>query len=135
MDDIKIRRTEWAGHVMRMEEERITKKVLNGKCHNKRPVGKPRIRWEDVIQRDTSQILGIKGWRRPAEHREEWRRLLREARPSGGSSATERWKDGLDVMLCHCASGSQPFEHTHAATQGHCASGSQHFECTHTATQ
>jgi hypothetical protein len=103
-----------------MEDEIIPKKVLNGKCHNKRPVGKPRNRWEGIIQRDTSQILGIR-----AEHR-EWRRLLIETRPRGGSSATEQWKDGLDAMLCHCASGSQHFERTHAATQYHI---SKHLNC------
>ena len=116
VDDIKIRRTEGAGHVIRMEEENIPKKVLNGKCHNKRPVGKSRRKWEGVIQRDKSQILGIRGCSRQAEHREEWRHILREARPRGSSSATERWKDGLDAMLCHCASGSQHFERTHTAT-------------------
>ena len=56
------------------------KKVLNGKFSNTRPMGKPRKRWKDVVWRDTSWTLGIKGWRRRAEDREEWRRLLREAR-------------------------------------------------------
>ena len=37
----------------------------------------------------------------------------------GGSCATERWKDGLDVTMCHRASGSEHFERTHAATQYH----------------
>jgi hypothetical protein len=49
-----------------------------------RPVGKRRTRWEDVIWRDTSQILGTLGWRRPAEDREEWRSLLREATAQNG---------------------------------------------------
>jgi hypothetical protein len=40
------------------------KEVLNGKFHNTRPLGKPRTRWEDFIQRDMSQVLGIGGWRR-----------------------------------------------------------------------
>jgi hypothetical protein len=39
-----------------LEGKRIPKKILNGKCHNRRPVGKPRTRWEDVLK-DTSQIL------------------------------------------------------------------------------
>jgi hypothetical protein len=59
-------------------------KVPNGKFHNARLVGKPRARLEDVVRRDTSQILGIRRWRRRAEDREEWRRLLREARVQKG---------------------------------------------------
>jgi hypothetical protein len=44
---------------MIMEDERLAEKVLNGKFHNTGPVGKPRTRWENVVRRDTSQILGI----------------------------------------------------------------------------
>jgi hypothetical protein len=40
-----------------MEDERIPKRALNGKSHNRRPVGKARIIWGDVVLRDTSQIL------------------------------------------------------------------------------
>jgi len=64
VDNIKIRRPGWAGHIIRKEDDRIPKKVLNGKFHNTRPVVKPRTRWEDVIQRDISQIVGIWGWKR-----------------------------------------------------------------------
>jgi hypothetical protein len=56
------------------------KKGTNGKFHNTRPVGRPRIRWEDAVQKDALQILGTRGWRRRAESRDEWRQLLREAK-------------------------------------------------------
>jgi len=46
VEDIKIRRLEWAGHIIRMEEERIPKKVLNGNIHTTKPVGRPRTRWQ-----------------------------------------------------------------------------------------
>jgi len=49
VEDIKIRRLEWAGHIIRMEEERIPKKVLNGNFHTTRPVGRLRTRWADVL--------------------------------------------------------------------------------------
>ena len=62
VEDIKIRRLEWAGHIIRMEEERIPKKVLNGTFHNTRPVGRPRTRWADMVQRDALQLLGVRGW-------------------------------------------------------------------------
>jgi hypothetical protein len=66
-----------------MEEERIPKKVLNGNFHTTRPVGRPRTRWADVVQRD-AQLLGIIGWRRRAGNRDEWRYLMREAKARKG---------------------------------------------------
>jgi hypothetical protein len=84
VEDIKIRRLGSAGHIIRMEEERITKSVLNGNFHATRPVGRPRTRWADVVQRDVLQLLEIRGWRRRAANRDEWRRLMREARAQKG---------------------------------------------------
>jgi len=40
LEDIKIRRLGWVDHIMKPEEERITKKILNGKFHNTRSVGR-----------------------------------------------------------------------------------------------
>jgi hypothetical protein len=76
----KIRKLEWAGHIIRMEEERIPQKVLNGNFHTTRPVGRPRTRWADVVQRDALQLLGTKGWGRRVANRDKWRRLVREAK-------------------------------------------------------
>ena len=84
MEDIKIRRLEWAGHIIRMEEERIPKKFLNGNLHTTRPVGRARTRWADVVQRDALQLLGIRGWRRRAANRDELRHLMREAKAQKG---------------------------------------------------
>jgi hypothetical protein len=46
---IKSRRMRWAGDVARMGEERKVYKILVGKPEGKRPLGRPRRRWEDVI--------------------------------------------------------------------------------------
>jgi hypothetical protein len=81
---IKIRRLGWTGHIKRTEEERIKKKVLNGNFYITRPFGRPRTRWADVVQRDALQPLGMRGWRRRAENRDEWRRLLGEAKARKG---------------------------------------------------
>jgi len=82
--DIEITILGCAGHIMRMEEERIPKKVLKGNFYTTRSLGRPRIRWTDVVQRDALQLLGIRGWRRRAEIRDDWRRLMREVKTRKG---------------------------------------------------
>jgi len=47
-------------------------------------VGRPRTRWADVVQRDALQLLGTRGWRGRATNRDEWRRLVREAKAQKG---------------------------------------------------
>jgi hypothetical protein len=47
---IKSRRLSWAGHVARMGEGRGVYRVLMGKPEGKRPLGRPRRRWEDNIR-------------------------------------------------------------------------------------
>jgi hypothetical protein len=47
---ITPRRMRWEGHVARMEEGRVVHKVLLGKPERKRPLGRPRFRWEDNIK-------------------------------------------------------------------------------------
>jgi hypothetical protein len=79
VDGIKIRRLGWVGHIVNMGDERISKKIHSGKFRNTRSVAKPRTRWKDVVQRNELQALGIRGWRRLAGDREEWRRRWREA--------------------------------------------------------
>jgi len=53
MDDIKIRRLVWVGHIIRMENERIAKKVLKGKLHNIRPVRKQKKKDRRTLPRGT----------------------------------------------------------------------------------
>jgi hypothetical protein len=55
----KLRRFRWAGHVARMGEERKVYKVLVGSPEGKRPLGRPRRRWEDGNRMDLREI----GWR------------------------------------------------------------------------
>jgi hypothetical protein len=58
---IKLRRMKWAGHVAWMEEERGVYRVLVGKPEGKRPLGRPRRRWEDNI-RMVIQEVGFGIW-------------------------------------------------------------------------
>ena len=47
---IKSRRMRWAGHVAPMGERSDVCRVLVGKPEGKRPLGRPRCRWEDNIK-------------------------------------------------------------------------------------
>ena len=58
---IKSRRMRWAGHVAHMEEGRGVHKVLVGKPEGKRPLGRPRRRWEDNIKMDLEEVEGVMG--------------------------------------------------------------------------
>jgi hypothetical protein len=53
---IKSRRMRWAGHVARMGEGRKVYRVLVGKPEGKRPLGRPRRRWEEEIKMDLREI-------------------------------------------------------------------------------
>jgi hypothetical protein len=60
-----------------MGDERSVYKVLMGKSEGKRPLGKPRRRWEDGIRMDLSEI----GWRsvewiQLAQDRDRWRAVV-----------------------------------------------------------
>ena len=53
---IKSRRMRWAGHVARMGEGRGVYRVLVGKPEGRRPLGRPRRRWEDNIRMDLRKV-------------------------------------------------------------------------------
>jgi hypothetical protein len=53
---VKSRRMRWVGHVSRMGEERKVYKILVGKPEGRRPLGRPRRRWEDGVRMDVREI-------------------------------------------------------------------------------
>ena len=70
---IKSRRLSWAGHVARMEEGRSAFKILTGK----KPLGRPRRRWEDNIRMDLEEIGVNEGnWVDSSQDRNYWRAFV-----------------------------------------------------------
>ena len=60
-----------------MEEVRDVHKFLVGKPEGKRPVGRPRRRWEDNIQMDLEEVgRGCGDWMELAKDRDSWRALV-----------------------------------------------------------
>ena len=61
----------------RMGEERGVHRVLEGKPGGKRPLGRPRCRWEDNIKMDLQEVGGGGGdWIELAQGRDRWRALV-----------------------------------------------------------
>ena len=80
---IKAERIQWLGHVERMDETAMRKRVLKGKLYATRRIGRPRIRWlEDVIA--DLRRMGISGCMEKARNREKWRRIVVEAKAHPG---------------------------------------------------
>jgi hypothetical protein len=51
--------------------------ILVGKSYGKRPLGRPRRRWEDNVRMDLRRIrLEVVNWMHLAEDRDQWRGLM-----------------------------------------------------------
>jgi hypothetical protein len=74
---IKSRRMRWARHVARMGEGKGVYRVLVGRPEGKRPLGRPRHRWEDNIKMDFRET-GIDGvnWIWLAQDRVQWQAFV-----------------------------------------------------------
>ncbi|KAJ4433652.1 hypothetical protein ANN_15962 [Periplaneta americana] len=78
--NIKSRRLRWAGHVARMGESRNAYRVLVGRPEGKRPLGRPRRRWEDNIKMDLREVgYDDRDWINLAQDRDRWRAYVRAA--------------------------------------------------------
>ena len=73
---VKSRILRWAGHVAHMGEGRGVHRVLVGKPEGKRPLGRPRRRWEDNIKMDLQEVRGGGDWMELAQDRDRWRALV-----------------------------------------------------------
>ncbi|KAJ4436590.1 hypothetical protein ANN_16623 [Periplaneta americana] len=78
--NIKSRRLRWAGHVARMDKSRNAYRLLVGRPEGKRPLGRPRRRWEDNIKMDLREVgYDDRDWINLAQDRDRWRAYVRAA--------------------------------------------------------
>jgi hypothetical protein len=80
---LKRRRIAWIGHVMRMDDKRTPKRVLEWKPIGKRIRGRPRKRWIVDIEEDM-QIMGIRRWIKQCKERAEWNKITEKAKAHRG---------------------------------------------------
>jgi hypothetical protein len=77
---IKSRRMSWAGHVALMGERRGLHRVSAWKPEGKRPLGRPRLRWDDNIKMNLLEVVcGGMDWIDLVQDRDRWRALLNAA--------------------------------------------------------
>jgi hypothetical protein len=59
---IKGQRISWLGHLKRMEEDRMPKKIFTQELERTKRRGRPRKGWREKVERDL-QVLGVRRWR------------------------------------------------------------------------
>jgi hypothetical protein len=80
--EIKSERFEWLGHV-RMEENRLVKRVFEGHPGGRRKAGRPRKRWLDYTEQNL-RLMKVKRWRNKANEKEVWAKIVLEAKALHG---------------------------------------------------
>jgi hypothetical protein len=65
----KVNRLRWAGHVIRLEEQSPTRRVLVAVVEEKTQRGRPKLRWEDGVM-DDARTLGERKWRNAARNKD-----------------------------------------------------------------
>jgi len=74
---IKARRMRWRGHVARMGEKSGIYMVLVQKPEGKRPLGRPRHRWDNNIKMDLQEVgCGGMDWTELALDKDRWQALV-----------------------------------------------------------
>jgi len=68
---IKGQRISWLGHVERMEEDRMPKKIFIQELEGTRRRGRPRKGWKEEVERDL-QVLGVRRWKELVINRKKW---------------------------------------------------------------
>lgn len=76
---IRVGRLRWAGHVARMSDDSVIRRLPEDVIDSSRRRGRPRLRWMDGISKDARILLGIRDWRAAARDRAQWRSLLQAA--------------------------------------------------------
>jgi len=73
----------WLGHLERMEDDRVPKKIFTQELEETRRKGRPRKRWKEEVERDL-QVLGVRRWRELVADRNKWKDIVRKPKAHSG---------------------------------------------------
>ena len=81
MKDLReeVGRMKWAGHMVRMKDEKLPKRSETMKHDGCRKRGRPQLRWEDCVKRDLRKAEEEEKWREKANNRDQWKRITKVA--------------------------------------------------------
>jgi len=80
---IKGQSISWLGHLERMEEDRMPKKIFTQELEGTRRRGRPRKRRKEEAKRDL-QVLGVRRWREFVADSKKWKENVRQAEAHSG---------------------------------------------------
>ena len=80
---IKGQRISCLGHLERMEEDGVRKKIFTQELEGTRRRGRPMKGWKEEVERDL-QVLGVRRWRELVADRKKWKDIVREAKAHSG---------------------------------------------------
>jgi len=75
----RAQRLGWYGHIERMEDTRMAKALHTWKPISKRPMGRPKIRWEDDVKKDI-QRLKVPNWKTLLQERGRWKEVVEKGK-------------------------------------------------------
>ena len=76
---IKKQKLNWLGHVEPMAGDNNVQKIKRWKPMSKRPIGRPKIRWEDDVLEDIKS-MNVRNWKNVAQNRDRWKKVVEQAR-------------------------------------------------------
>jgi len=97
---IKGQRISWLGHLERMEEDRMPKKIFTQELEGTRRRGRPRKRWKEEVERDL-QVVGVRRWRELVADGKKWKNIVRQAKVHSGLQC--QWKKKM-LLIIYCTS-------------------------------
>ena len=76
---IKKQRLNWLGHVESMAEDNNVQKIKRWKPMSKRPIARPKQRWEDDVLEDIKS-MNVRNWKNVAQNRDRWKKVVEQDR-------------------------------------------------------